>query len=536
MDINEDVFVIIAQNLLQHRASLSKLSLCCRRFRQMCLPLLFSECVVACDDPGLVPPSSIRPYIRHITYNWHMGTVANEFGAELPYLPRLHSVTFERPAYGIPWSVVESCISYPNIKTIRFDSSARFTRIAPYPRNVLSASSHLEELSYPSSIVLPQPSVAIGGLLIPKEDLRALETACLSTLVLSMHRTARSLSLPLETAPIEEMASVDWPALQRLTLEGSAPHHTVQHLSVHMPAMLRRVRGLRSLILRSALPRSTTGRLCILGHHSVPDTQFQDLRSLVLSYPEPSDAVFSSSMPNLLHLSLRDWPRHYDYRVLPHYHASYRSPILSATETLSIVERLHVAELRTLEIVYRADAADDDLLQHLVDAFPKLRHLEIHRYRQKRGSTVDYEHITSILSSLKTLVTVRLHLDFKDDPGAYAIDIDYEVADSWYPKLVKRGWELLEALGACPQLESVALLYTAKGPGVWVWFDRSQLAVAGRKPVRDHSLEQQDSPTRPSRWRREKKPCSPTCEYCETCARPLKRCRSWSGPLETVAG
>ncbi|KAI0632932.1 hypothetical protein C8Q77DRAFT_1158391 [Trametes polyzona] len=261
--------------------------------------------------------------------------------------------------------------------------------------------------------------------------------------------------------------------------------------------MLRRMQNLRSLTLKGALPASTTGRHCVLGRLQAPDFNFHELRTLVLSYPDPEDAVFSIHMPQLLHLSLRDWPRHYDFRVLPDYHMPYRSPLLSATQMLSILSRLHVPELRTLELVYRADETDDELLRHIVHAFPKLRHLEIHRYRQRRGSTVDYERIARTISSLETLATVRLHLDFRDDPGAYVVDFDYEAAYSWYPKLVQRGWEVLGMLNACPELESAALLYAAEGPGTWVRFDRSQLALAGRKPVKNYALENGHDATAP---------------------------------------
>ncbi|KAI0632928.1 hypothetical protein C8Q77DRAFT_856074 [Trametes polyzona] len=421
----------------------------------------------------------------------------------LSLLPGLRAVTFERPAHAIPWSVFEVCFSYPNIKAIRFDPSARYTKVMQYPHSLSPGASSVEELHYPASVVLPQPAATRGFPSTPLEKQWALESAYLSSLVLSMHHTVRSLSLPLETAPLADMATVDWPSLQMLSLEGVTPRDVNRQLRLHLPVVLHRTCGLRHLILNGALPRSTTGRGCILGHHMPPGSEPLDLRSLVLSYPDPNDAIFSASMPHLLYLSLRDWPRHYDFRVLSFYHSFYRSPLLSATETLSILERLRSSELKTLELVYRADEADDDLLNHVVTAFPKLRYLEIHRYRQRRGSTVDYGHIARIISSVKTLVTLRLHLDTREDPGAYAYDIDSGggAVEKWYTRLVKCGWDILKLLAPCPELESVALVYSAAGPpSSWLWFHRSHFPA--REVVRDPWSESPDSHCRPSRRRR----------------------------------
>ncbi|KAI0632942.1 hypothetical protein C8Q77DRAFT_1120582 [Trametes polyzona] len=495
--LDEDVFAIIASNLLQRRpnGSLAQLSLCCRRLRQLSMPLLFSRCTVFVGSMPPTPPAAIREYVRHLTYVWYWRRITDQFGAELPYLPGLQSVAFDSPADGVPWSAIKLCQSYANIKIILFNPSARFIHLAPYPQDVSSTVLTFEVLSYPSFLKIPLPGT-FGVKPTTRNKLRALESACLYPLVLGMHETARSLTLPLETAPISGMADVDWPCLQTLELGGSAPSDADQVIPAYLPSMLRRMRSLRHFALKAALPRSTTHRYWILGSQSSPDLELRDLRTLVLSHPEPDDSIFSMRMPNLVHLSLRDWPRHYDYVALSYYHVDHRSPLLSATEMLSILNRLHVPELRTFELVYHADEADDDLLRLVVEAFPKLRHLEIHRYRQTRHSSVDYGHIARILSSVKSLATLRLHLDFEDDPGAYAYDNDVRAPEVWLPKLVERGWHILELLDACPVLESIALLFSASDPpSTWVWFHRSWLAT--RKPVHDFSPGNWDSLPRP---------------------------------------
>ncbi|KAI0632943.1 hypothetical protein C8Q77DRAFT_1120588 [Trametes polyzona] len=514
--VDHDVFTIIADHLLRRKpsGSLSKLSVCCRRLRELSLPLLFSRCTVFVGSVPAIPPATIRPYVRHLTYVWYWRAVSDQFGTELPYLPSVQSITFDTPAYGVPWEAIQTCRSYPNIKTIVFNETATFYRVPPYPQDIALTTSTFEELSYPSFIKLPLPT-KLWKSLVTMDQLRALESACLLPLVLGMHDTARSLALPLETAPIAEMATVDWPSLQRLSLEGSAPSDADRRLPMNMPAMLRRMRRLQSLTLNAALPRSTTGRHRVLGNVPPSEYELSNLRSLVLSHPDPDDNIFSASMPNLLHLSLRDWPRHYDFLALSYYHACHRSPLLTATEMLSVLKRLHLPELRTLELVYRADHVDDDLLRYVVEAFPKLRHLEIHRYRPTPSSVVDYGHIIRIISSLKTLATLRLHLDFEDDPGAYACDLNAYAHTFWLPKLTKRGWDILKMMvDACPELESVALVFFASGPpSTWIWFHRASLAA--RKPVYNSYPGNCDSMPRPSiHSRRTKTPCSRTCTTC----------------------
>lgn len=66
--IYQDVFELIAAELLKLRGdkSLRRLSVCCRRLRQLSLPVLFSRCTVSKwygKDTG-IPPHAIRPYAR----------------------------------------------------------------------------------------------------------------------------------------------------------------------------------------------------------------------------------------------------------------------------------------------------------------------------------------------------------------------------------------------------------------------------------------------------------------------------------------
>ena len=96
---------------------------------------------------------------------------------------------------------------------------------------------------------------------------------------------------------------------------------------------------------------------------------------------------------SLLHLSLRDCPRFYHFlkQRVP-YNGYWAMPILSPSECLSILKRTQAPQLSSLELVYMVDIAgsDDELLEYVVEAYPRLSYLELHRYRRDRSEQVDY--------------------------------------------------------------------------------------------------------------------------------------------------
>lgn len=56
---------------------------------------------------------------------------------------------------------------------------------------------------------------------------------------------------------------------------------------------------------------------------------------------------------------------------------------------------MNAPHLSSLELVYRVDSADldDELLQYIVEAYPELSHLEVHRYRADRTEEVNHVRI-----------------------------------------------------------------------------------------------------------------------------------------------
>lgn len=231
-----------------------------------------------------------------------------------------------------------------------------------------------------------------------------LETACLSTLVLGMSSTARSLVMPMLTTPLREMVKADWPTLQNFSLKGSLPDDVDVWFTECLTSLILRMPTLRCLDISAALPVSTSKRCRVLNCSASPVVGLEGLRSLTIAYPDPNDAVFSTTFSDLAHLSLRDWPRHYDIVSHREYSNFWRSPILSATEALSVLQHLQVSDkLTTLELVYSTDEADDDLLIFITKAFPKLRHLQLHRYRRSPDETVDHVRVISTSTAPRCL-------------------------------------------------------------------------------------------------------------------------------------
>ncbi|TFK79121.1 hypothetical protein K466DRAFT_506108 [Polyporus arcularius HHB13444] len=273
-----------------------------------------------------------------------------------------------------------------------------------------------------------------------------------------MARTVQQLTIPMETSPICAMADLSWPKLQDLSIRGRYSSVEQGQALPRFLASLPRLRTLSVTICR----RGRSARPPILGTSSTSRTTIAGLRSLTVAYPDPDDNIFSIDATHLLHLSLCDAPRFYhdrskDDRVW----STFAIPILSSAECLSILRRMNMPALSSLELVYLAGTAgaDDELLSYVAQTFPHLSRLELHRYRANREEVVDYAHIAEMLTAARGLRSVRLNLDFHDDIGPYS-DCAVSVGREWQVKFREhRGPEIVAILEECPWLEYVELLY-----------------------------------------------------------------------------
>ncbi|PIL28959.1 hypothetical protein GSI_09006 [Ganoderma sinense ZZ0214-1] len=176
-------------------------------------------------------------------------------------------------------------------------------------------------------------------------------------------------------------------------------------------------------------------------------------------------------------------------------------PILNQTNCLSILRRMSLHQLTSLELVYMVPAAqsgdDSDLLTYIGTAFPALSHLEIHRYRFRRVEQVNHIAIARMLASAKSLRTVRLSLDFHDDHGAYCGNP--EKRGRWRDTFMRqRGPEILAIMQECPLLEHVALLYHGSPSATWVEFRTDR--CPGPRVVLEYDSEHVDSEPLKKKW------------------------------------
>lgn len=315
----------------------------------------------------------------------------SEFFSILSYLPSLTSITFKTASDGIPWFAVERCLQLPNLSTLTFLPDSHWLApnrheewvkdTLPTPDAIWSLPRlPLTKLSY-ITLVWRELKERPYNDRFSHTDLLADEYAAeargLGPLILAIRDTVQSLYIPLDVSPVGEMCQCMWPNLTGLRLRGAYADSMPRSI---IPVLLSRMPRLHNLSIELAQPPSHT-RAPIFGIGVPVGCEHLQLRSLTVAYPDPEDAIFSFVGVDLVHLSLRDWPRAY-YPLRGDVALRFVAPILSASECLRLLTRMNTPLLESLEVVYMTvDDADDDLLRHIATAYPRLKQLEIHRYR-----------------------------------------------------------------------------------------------------------------------------------------------------------
>ncbi|KAI0372452.1 hypothetical protein BV20DRAFT_940091 [Pilatotrama ljubarskyi] len=279
-----------------------------------------------------------------------------------------------------------------------------------------------------------------------------------------MHGSAQSLSLPMETAPRAAMSKLSWPRLGHLVLHG---RYLANNEPPVLPTLLQRMSALRTLCVQVAQPPSFS-RAPILGRTSTNSVDLCGLRSLIIAYPDPEDSIFAVQARNLTYLALRDEPRYYFTRWSPlNTGRGTTQPILKSSECLRILQKMALPRLESLELVYQADAADEDLLQHISSTYAHLARLEQHRYRPDDQEDVPYLAVTKHLASIRTLQSAHLNLDFRETAPIHCID--HRKMVDWCSFRHSRSEEVLAILeAACPKFECLGVLDTRRNCCTWV--------------------------------------------------------------------
>ena len=417
-------------------------------------------------------------------------------GDELECFPALRSVSFQCTLKLSHLDIMKKCLANKSLLSVEFTPSVRWAGGHPDPR---------VDSPYPPNISIThlKHAPSVWRETVNEMERRnlsaeiAIESQCLALITLGIAPTAEILELPMESAPIARMSELPWPHLQEMSLTG---RYYLRSQSTTLPRLLSRMPGLRKLAICVAQPLALRlARAPILGHNPPVPIDLPGLRTLILTYPDPKDAIFSISATNISHLSLRDWPRYYFHQdLLSQYDLErWASQLLSSSECLRILQRMSLHYLEKLELVYEADYADEPLLRYIASTFPRLAHLELHRYRD--GGEVDYvrphplclllfsytatvgidsmnpppqKHIAEVLTPLSHLRTLRLNLDFPDSTGprtACAAQPSNTARHlAWFAAARTRGLEVAALLEPhCPALEHAAILVHGAAGSHW---------------------------------------------------------------------
>ncbi|PIL28954.1 hypothetical protein GSI_09001 [Ganoderma sinense ZZ0214-1] len=511
--VNLDVFRLIVDELHGDGGSLHNFSLASHRLRNLALPLLFSHCKWDIRHlpherrPSGVPPDSIRHLARHLKHigPFHVGKDADSFQDILGRFSGVSSVTFKWTLGALPWEVVKFCLATPRITSITLDAgSVDLMEVPPYPLDD-PVSTSLKTFVFTTTMWREYENemapVRYRGRVRDMKKVFDLERECLRAVMLCINATATSLTLPVESTPILDMAKVSWPCLRELHLHGRF-RDMAQALSLQ--ELLPTLTSLETLSILAARLKELK-RPAVLSKASPLSPSHPPvlpaLRSLTLAYPDPEDGIFSLDVTGLTHLSLRDWPRFYNlFAYSGRLRYRWCTAIHTPMQCLSILKRMEMPNLTSLELVYMTPTAgaDRDLLFHIIRSYPRLTRLEIHRYRLKRTERVPYLLIARTLSAIKSLRVVRLNLDFEDDHQAYCGDVQHRQV--WYDTLTRRkGPEIVNIMQTCPQLEHVALLYHGHPSSTWAEFRPAR--YPGPKVVVEYDPQHIDSEMMRRTWR-----------------------------------
>ncbi|KAH9896075.1 hypothetical protein C8Q73DRAFT_690757 [Cubamyces lactineus] len=417
-DILEEIVQVLATMPNRY---LKFFSLTCKRIRRLCKPHLFQTMRLSCESkilPGKVyhDTGDVWRHIRELTIygSWNarfLGPLVKNHGVAsvledfLSRLSRLNTLNLIGSVAGIPSDVANMLLSISTLS--RFILEVKLDCLHP----TLPRGARLPTMTFTSfEYMVPRYSVSTpsfnGG-------------ASILQLVLEQRSSSLvHLTLPIGIISSSTLACLRWPRLRELNLQGDCD--LGQGAPVAIDAILSGMPYLRSLSV--LLPQGPNSRRLSLWPLQ-RDAPFpcQELESLAVSYADPQDSAYSQLPATLRRLSLRCTPRHYvrRYRFEEKtlIHLGLQSPILTASEVLSILRQCRSERLWELELEYEEDERDKELLASISAYFPALAVLTLYRYR-RRDHSIDASAIemAQALAPLKRLRILRLHLDFANAP------------------------------------------------------------------------------------------------------------------------
>lgn len=299
----------------------------------------------------------------------------------------LETVKFVDLDKGVPTYFYRALLLAPRLRAIRVSDQSYWPRQGiSLPDGTPTDIAQVQELVWTRNVWLS----------VERHDYLRDEMIFFLSFIPRLRPSLRVLHLPVESACYRELLSSPWPFLVELHITGQ---NTLTYLGIEIDfcALLRNIPTLHLFSFR--VPQSTDSpRVTLFPSSSTPFPVLESLRSLTISYPSPDDNIFDCLPSSMRELRLTDWPPHYikldggdgvDYHGWP-------SPILTSSEVLTIFRRLHCPDLESLEVVYEADERDENMLLHMVRAFPALKRIKLFRYQSSTGDPLLVNVIVSI--------------------------------------------------------------------------------------------------------------------------------------------
>ena len=304
----------------------------------------------------------------------------NTIDAVLPAFPRLTTLHLRVQyidVHGISWNTMRTILSLPHLRHLHIDrlyvcpelldcDSLDDATVAPLATFHYVMPFYRQPWSFPS------------------------EVATLDFLVHKLHASLESLVLPVEPAPIQAISTLQWPRLREFALRGerwSDPSTPIVSLFSSMPSV-------QSLAFELSEPENAVAGM-IWPKGSSATFPWPNLKRLCVSCPNPTDEIYMHLPPSLRALALRSWPHeciriYYERRAhlrpswLQGYRRRWRSHFLSTPRNLAqVLQKCEPSLFSSLELEYRVDAQEPELLQVLAVKFSHLTTLEVHRFRRE---------------------------------------------------------------------------------------------------------------------------------------------------------
>ncbi|KAI9067427.1 hypothetical protein FKP32DRAFT_1673194 [Trametes sanguinea] len=464
--LDVDVLLQVFEEL-RPQSGLQPLSLTCKWVRESVKPVLFRSCRQAASAMTWEEfvPRQLWPYIRELFIygGWWPFDPPPIVRCHVPFnldralsdLPRLTTISVKSLGGWVPWESMVAMISLPRLRTFEVDGLLYIDDFTNLPVFTAAPLTRYQQ---------------VAG------DFRPQRYNVANSLFLSMildqpqvQDSLESLEAPSEFVAIDMFADSQWPRLRCISLRGENWEHDrpVVHYFSHTPA-------LRELVLmlghRSG---SELLRLCPPGWAG--PLPWPELEALTLTHPDPDDPLYSFLPETLHHLTLRCWPRHYNFEF---YESScvadrygWGAPVLSSSALFNILHRCHTSHLETLEVEFVGDEADIAVFQLISRAFPYLSSLTILRYRPRHTATIPIREIGEALRPLSRLSHLYLYLDFVEAPhplfgGRRPSDLVMEDCFRITGIFAQSADIIARALG--PSLEIIAFLL--RGPSINEWF------------------------------------------------------------------